>query len=358
MNDEDYAVVVGIRRYPMLGRTAQDPNDLQGPDRDAQEVYDWLTDPNKGGVPTANATLIRSQMYPDPFEQPVADNAKPREAEILSAFRNLVQLAAAKGTQRVGRRLYLFASGHGFAKDRQEGALVLADATRMTLSQSHMTMSDWAKWFARSGRFDEVVLWMDCCMDEYGTAFLRPGGFDNSMLTDGGGKVFAAFAAKYPRRSIEHPFPPNNEYRGVFTYMLLQGLNGIAVDSETKQITSVDLKNHLTRAMNAFMKEHYPNDGDVSPDPDFGSVEDLVFRKFDVTPEVPKQSYDLQLPVEAVGKTVQIKTGSPPETVESRQVASTTETFLLPMGAYVAIISEPGGMSWQGGFIVVGGANV
>ena len=64
MSAEDYAVVVGVSRYPTLRAPAPgSAHDLQGPDADSEAVYQWLTDPGGGGVPEGQAILINSARH-------------------------------------------------------------------------------------------------------------------------------------------------------------------------------------------------------------------------------------------------------------------------------------------------------
>src|SRR3712207_960026 len=99
MNDEDYAIVIGIRRYPMFGATSKDPFDLLGPDRDAEAVYKWLIDPQKGGVPEKQARLIQSKNYPDPFKNPLRKNARPQDDEIEEEFEHLMNISTENNEQ-------------------------------------------------------------------------------------------------------------------------------------------------------------------------------------------------------------------------------------------------------------------
>ena len=58
----DYAVVVGVAKYPQLAPEGAGA-DLDGPDGDAQGVYDWLVDADGGRLDPANVKLIRSSDF-------------------------------------------------------------------------------------------------------------------------------------------------------------------------------------------------------------------------------------------------------------------------------------------------------
>src|SRR5689334_6515188 len=92
MNTEDYAIVVGIGSYPGFGATQTQPRNLQGPDNDALEVYNWITSTAGGDVPPANVSLVRSGGYPAASQ---ALGALPGKQQIIDAFDNLDAIAEA-----------------------------------------------------------------------------------------------------------------------------------------------------------------------------------------------------------------------------------------------------------------------
>src|SRR3984893_8173020 len=67
----------------------------------------------------------------------------------------------------VGRRLYVYMSGHGFSPRPSRGCLFTANAT-MDFG-ANVYPSAWLDWFRDSGYFSEFVLWLDCCMNRVGT---------------------------------------------------------------------------------------------------------------------------------------------------------------------------------------------
>jgi hypothetical protein len=348
MNNEDHAIVIGIRRYPMFGKSERDARDLKGPDQDAAAIYEWLTDPNKGGVPPDHVTYIRSQDFPDPFPDNI--QAEPTEQKFMEALNKLHALGQKndqqnKGT-RIGRRLYIYASGHGFAKKRAEGAVFMADATLERTN--HVSVSAWAEWFYHAGYFDEVVLWMDCCMIRELSIDMRPAGY--RRVLGGNGRMFAAFSARFPRLAVEREFE-NGEFHGVFTYTLLRGLNGAAADPDTKQITSQSLKEYLINAMPTFMSDEDRKTPDISKEPDFWPDDPIVFG---TVVDTPTHAVKLQLPANATGQTVRIVTGSPPEDVKTLVATSAMEKVKLPKGQYFAKIDT---MGWSEEILVAGGAD-
>src|SRR6266540_812235 len=181
MNDQDRATVVGVRVYPGL-------QDLDGPENDAIAFRDWLVDPNGGGLPgdADHVRLILSSDFRPPFSE--LAKALPTNMELERAFEWLddqaeMNFKAGKG-RIIGRRLYLYFSGHGFAPGKDDAALLMANAAPRRIAQ-HIAGRLWAEWFYEAGYFEEIALFMDCCRDSYTTVPLRPVTFNTIMQKQG-----------------------------------------------------------------------------------------------------------------------------------------------------------------------------
>ncbi len=111
MSATDWAVVVGLSRYPGLGN-------LDGPENDAKAFQEWLT--QRAGVP---GERVRCVLSSDSEFMPVSSgadarpaalvlNARPTSERIEQAFDELCELAKSSDERgeglRVGRRLYIF----------------------------------------------------------------------------------------------------------------------------------------------------------------------------------------------------------------------------------------------------------
>ncbi len=332
MAENDYAIVVGVERYPSFGRTATDPNDLQGPDNDARAVADWLTDPDGGKVPAENLRCVTSGSYPDPFPNNAAVGPKP--SDIAGAFRWLEDIAQRNNRRvdgpglTVGHRLYLYMSGHGFAKKRQEAAVFTANATRSR--PWHVEATGWAEWLYQAEYFQEYVVWMDCCMNPDLRIRTEPVGY-RDVVPSKSPPLFSAFAARYPGQAVE-TLQADGQVHGAFTWTLLKGLRS-AVD-DTGAITSHSLKGYLVNAMARFMTDEQRRDERVSNEPDFGSEDDIVFA----TPPEPAFGVTIHVPPAAVGRRYQIVTGSPPRKAKSGIVPDPTWTVPLTNGLYVVTV--------------------
>lgn len=347
---DDYAIVIGIGNYPGFGSNETEANDLKGPNDDAQEIYNWLVAPDKGGVPKKNARLIRSPQ-PPPTK---ALKARPHRETITNAFDRLESVAQQNNQQgnglRVGRRLYLYASGHGFAQRRKEGSLFVANATQVR--KYHVFASGWLEWFYNAEYFDELVLWMDCCMVSDLPVVRENAGYREMPTATPNSRLFSAFAAKFPQQAVEREMP-DGKIHGVFTYTLLQGLKGAAADSVTGKITSATLRNHLTNTMKTYLSEADQNDDIVAKEPDFGFDDPMVFC---TVPGPQASAVTLtSFPAGAEGQPFVVFTGSPPQQAAAGSVQSGTAQVQLHPGVYFLEMSTP---PLSKGFKVLGGTNV
>jgi uncharacterized caspase-like protein len=349
MNAEDYAIVVGIGSYPGFGRTETDPRDLQGPDNDAQAVYDWIVSPSGGDVPPANVTLVRSGAFPPP---PDVINARPAKQQITDAFERLDTLAqqhdqAGQGL-RVGRRLYLYMSGHGFAPRRKEAGVFVANATRTRTH--HVFATRWQEWFCNAEYFDELVLWMDCCMVFDLTVVAETAGYRILQGTSVK-KMFSAYAARFPQQAVERLMPDDNRFHGVFTYALLKGLREAVENPVSGEVTSASLKSYLYRNMNTYMTPEQRSDPSVSQEPDFGFDDPIVFCKVD---NIALTGVTLAFPTAAEGRTFRVVTGAPPTEVANGTVQQGAGSTRLPAGLYFVKVD---GLALASGFEVAGASD-
>ena len=211
---DNYAVVVGVARYPELS-TEGAAADLEGPDNDAQDVYDWLVSSDGGRLDPGNVKLLRS----GDFEPPEPGDPQPAEAKIELALKWVEKQTRQTG----GGRLYLYFSGHGFSPDLEEGALFTAEATQ--ISPSYVYAHAWLRWFRKAQRFREAVLWMDCCMDFQQSIPVREVLMRPQLGTSVPGPVFIGLAA-HTKKALERTMA-DGKVHGVFTWTLLKGLSAV-----------------------------------------------------------------------------------------------------------------------------------
>jgi uncharacterized caspase-like protein len=323
MASNDYAIVVGINDYPGMNATPAHSRDLEGPINDAEAIHAWLIDPAKGAVPPANARLICSpRPLPRDF---TTGNAVPVTKTIVHEFRELSELAA-KSTPPLGRRLYVYMSGHGFAPERAKGAVFVADAT--DLATEHVFATAWVNWFYNAAYFEELVLWLDCCMTYHFTVVPQPPTLRIVQGNSAASRLFTAYSAKFKQRSAEG-LMPDGLVHGAFTYTLLQALAS-AVDADG-DITTASIKQYLINRMRDNVPDQFNDISDVAREPDFGFDEPMVFLK-----GAPIPSKEVPLDGLPDGTSVDILGGNPSAKVASVVVQQGKVHVALRPGVYVA----------------------
>jgi hypothetical protein len=296
-NHHDHAVVIGIRRYSDSSNNNRWITDLKGPDNDAEAVAKWLRDPDGGGLPTDNVKVARSADYPNPFEREVG----PHQRAVHDAFTLIAKHPRqAYGGQYTGRRLYIYISGHGHAQTRNQAALLTADAEWE--DPRSVLINSWLDWFWHEARFQQFVLWADCCATRVppaAAAFSVCSRRRRNAPNAGNGLLFEAFAAPFGLKAVERRMDEDGKCHGVFTWALLKGLKGAA--ARDGKITSYTLRDYLNQSMVGFMRDDQKVAGIVATEPAFGTV-----NLFDIK-NVPEQdwplfSVTLHFPISAVGK--------------------------------------------------------
>jgi hypothetical protein len=231
---DDYAVVAGINDYPAF-------TSLQGPVADAKEFRQWLL--TEAYVPHDQIALITS---PSP---PLADPT-PTLVQVSGAFEALANKAAYKASFHLGRRLYIFLSGHGILPTRSgapsfnETALLMANAGPITLG-NHLGGLSYAEWFRAPGVFDEVLLFVDCCRDLKDAVALMPPTMTPLDPQRAPGKSFYAAATQLASPSFEKPLGTPTRVRGVFSYALMQALRSQSLCDANSMLTGKLLASQL-----------------------------------------------------------------------------------------------------------------
>lgn len=213
MAGTDYAIIVGIDHYPELGA-------LRGPVHDATAFRDWLLDPDGGAVPQDHIYFITTPDNVDP-QQDFLD-ATPTYDQVSNAFLQIFRIAL-KIDNEVGRRLYLFFSGHGYSMDIDSASLIMANAHKL-LSIPGFPSTEAANQIRKTGMFEEVVLFMDCCRDDLPRVEQQlPPWLLSSDASGAEVKHFFGFATQWSRKAREK-LTENGQITGLFTRALLEGL--------------------------------------------------------------------------------------------------------------------------------------
>jgi uncharacterized caspase-like protein len=329
MAKNDWAVVVGIQSYPGL-------SDLGGPENDAKDFFEWLISKDGGAVPKEHVTLILSPTPP----ATLPTSALPTTQQIEQAFDHLDDIANLdENNGRVGRRLYLYFSGHGFAPDFEQAALLMANATQKRTG-FHILGKSYADWFYRSGYFNEVVLFMDCCQEKYSKTVPRPVHFND--VTDFNaideGKRFYGFGTKWSRLAQER-LMDDGKVHGVFTYALLKALRGDAADSE-HNITATSLGDWLYANMRKLLSEDALKIAEIAKEPD------LHYEKnpqktfvFTTVSTLPTFKVNVNVRAESAGHVLTVIDNKFAEVANVPAVSPVTQ-LSLPRGLYRAEIDN------------------
>jgi uncharacterized caspase-like protein len=210
---QDYAIVVGIDHYdPTRGIPI-----LRGCVNDALLFHQWLT--NRAGLDPQRSKLIVSKDNGRPVRDEIED-------ELITFFRQYLQTG-----KPVGRRLYLWFSGHGItpAGTYDDCALLMANAGDLALRAIPGKLA--ADRIRTAAMFQEVILFMDCCREvsgnpDAGLALPNRANPYAGMNT----KWLYGFAAMWSSRAAEQLMPNPLDaqapslHHGVFTHAILEGL--------------------------------------------------------------------------------------------------------------------------------------
>jgi len=335
----DYALVVGISRYPGI-------SDLSGPENDANDFFAWVTSKEGGGVGPANAKLILSSGFqPAQYTQ----DERPAQDQIYDFFNWMDNLAQANNRKRLGsragRRLWMFFSGHGFAPSLETSGVLMANAT---LRQVRCIGAfRWANRLYEGGLFDEILLFQDACRNRIAAAEL-----DALYLmlpeasTTQQRKRFYAFSAKDQKLSKELPFP-GGKVRGIFTATLMDGLRGAARDPATGAISARTLRTYLQDNMSKWLPDADKNNPDIATEPDV--------RDFDVLDIVPApvpapaasgpaappaaidEIYDVTVTLPQAGLSVTVQDGTF-QPIKTANPAEQKWSIKLPRGLYRVVV--------------------
>ncbi len=336
MSTHHYAILVGIDSYPQLGQ-GNSPLNLQGPRNDVDAIRAWLLDPAGGGFDDPAHIFDISGIPAGP-----AGSAVPTAAQLddlIAKFDEIAQAnrAAGKGLQ-VGRRVYIYMSGHGFSPGRQRACLFTADARERLGHNVHAT--GWLNWLQDSGYFREFVLWVDACMNR--ASFLQPHDPPLSLVAASNPPLanFVAFAAQRPLKAVEAPIPEDGgKTHGIFTWTLLEGLRGAAADVNGR-VTGRSLADWVRNAMSARFDARDREDRDVAQEPEVIQEDaGLIFAR-GVAP--PSYEVTLSFPPAAVGKELRVWAGTPPRIAQKLQIAGAPMKVSLKPGLYMVEVPSAG----------------
>ncbi|MEM6385493.1 MAG: caspase family protein [Pseudomonadota bacterium] len=339
MAANDWAIVIGIARYPEFGGNAgAAPRDLDGPVNDAETFMDWLTNPSGGDVPAGQVIKVTSDDFAAPDVGPDLDDLKAK----LNQFKNDIDQAAVP----LGR-LYIYASGHGYGRERLRGGVYLADSK--IDKPTDLFISKYLSWFSERNTFRECVLFCDACMDQGRLAFPTPVHWLREIpLGPNTTRSFASYAARFAGQAVEGPME-NGTVHGVYSYALKLGLDGAAAVADGnggRHITTRSLQDYLIAAMPKLMTDAQVSAPAVSKEPDQGPLDDFILV---ANPPLFAKDVTIKLPV-AAGNSVLLEDASFAN-LGTHAVAGSAVTVNLSPGLYL-LRADGGG--WEEGFEYTG----
>lgn len=319
MANNDYALLFAINKY----RDSNTWKKLNGPVNDSKRFKTWLL--GLGQVPKNNITEIARE-----------DGRTPTFSDLMIAVDDLSQ--AAPSGSRIGRRLYIFLAGHGIESTRNaviEPLLVTAEASdRMIVGFPGQRALDF---FRISARFEEVVLFMDCCRDMDRTA-PEPSWWPEFKPDRAARNVLfgTALATQIFSKSREKKL--GTKVQGIFTNALMDGLEGKATDGNG-QVTGASLTRYLEDVLT----------GDQQPEVDLNP--NIVFIDNFEAKTIP-----VNIPIESVGQTVVIRDGLDPDTeidTDMRTIGNKVQVNLPAYRTYlVQSVGQDGSVIKESGITV------
>jgi hypothetical protein len=246
MNELHFGLCIGIDRYPGFpGR------DLASASQDARAFRDWLIAPGGGALPEENVALVTVEA--DEAFAGVTD-ARPKMQEVVLALdsinERLRQHLAVNPEDWNKSRVYIYAAGHGIAIPNGEGAVLMADAKPQVLG-FNIDLSQYADWYAHCGLVHDVIVFVDCCREVADGVPLGFVMFQQCRFPANKGSVrLVAYASRWGEQAWEPTTDPNLA-RGYFTQALLDGLNGAAEETGTRQVTAASLATYVAQAVEA-----------------------------------------------------------------------------------------------------------
>lgn len=212
MGANDYALIVGIDKYPGLLI-----DELNGAVNDALAFREWVTDARGGAVPAANTFVFLSRDVPTLPGVQRATSSAIKECLIKSVH--------APRRLTPGKRFYLYVSGHGLSSVDQQSLLLTEDATED--ERVNFAPRRWADKLYNAGCFEEVVLFFDACRQEESVGYDRTLFEQMPRIGDlSKRRRFYFFSVAHGRLAKE--VRCKGEDRGLFSSVLLDGLRGRA----------------------------------------------------------------------------------------------------------------------------------
>jgi len=315
--NDDCALVVAMGNYMEL-------TPLRGPGPDAIRFCNWLRE--KGGLKLENIKLV--------------DNDEPGRP-VNSDIRDALIKLGVRMKKRRGRRLYFYYAGHGLGPSFNDVALVPADAAQDLLVETCLGLNQCIDFFVKTGFFDELVVFMDCCREReevptIGLPFSFKEPFEDAKQVN----HFVLMAAGDGAKSFEVRTLTEEEesqFRGLMTSALIEGLSGApgAIDPDNN-VTSASLSHYVaTRVQEQARERGLPQAIDRPKPP----AKEIVFYAVPAD-KIPTIELPLVVGPHSAGKSIMILNSSTGEmiTEDPRQEGEVITVVLKGNARYQLIV--------------------
>jgi hypothetical protein len=170
---------------------------------------------------------------------------KPTRENIWGELENL------SGQTGPGDLLLVHFGGHGDLDDKNVAYLVPANGRKSSLGRTAIDLDEFKRVLSSAGAQAKILL-LDACHSGSGRAADGMNAeFERHVFLEADGTATLA-ACRHGQVACEH----NEAQHGVFTYFVLQGLQGRAPHRDPQFITFADLNNYVTYAVKDWAIQH------------------------------------------------------------------------------------------------------
>lgn len=228
------ALLVGINKYH-----DSKLSDLRFAVNDVSSIYTVLTDPERGGFAPDTCLLMTDKSE---------GSLEPTRSNLLSSIKSL------SGTAKPSDYVLLFFSGHGIEEEGK--SYLLPSDARINVLRDTAVSIDWIKKTLQTSKARAKVLILDACH-----AGAMKGKAESGRMTKGLQDALfptmEGFAILSSCKLHEVSYEMPEKKHGVFSYYVVEGLEGAADFDSDRHIMVSDVSRYATeKTMDWCFKEH------------------------------------------------------------------------------------------------------